>query len=55
MRRQPMQSPTPENLRRFLAELGRRCNYPASIYIFGGSAPRRPAIPYPSVGHRRRG
>ncbi len=33
-----MQSPTPENLKRFLAELGRRCIYPASIYIFGGAA-----------------
>jgi len=33
-----MLSPTPDNLNGFLAELGRRCNYPAEIYIFGGSA-----------------
>ncbi len=33
-----MRTPTRDVIQSFLEELGRRCDYPAEIYIFGGSA-----------------
>ena len=33
-----MRQPTPEIIQSFLDAVGRRCDFPAEIYIFGGSA-----------------
>ncbi|HEY3291651.1 MAG TPA: DUF6036 family nucleotidyltransferase [Anaerolineae bacterium] len=33
-----MRQPTPEIIKAFIDELGRQCDFPAEIFIFGGSA-----------------